>query len=79
MRHAHGYHAYARSTPVIDAIGAIVGVASVVIGTYAVLFLGFAMHHGNAEVAVQNGLFLAAIALANGAFEALRHWCRHHG
>jgi hypothetical protein len=79
MRHAHGYHAYARSTPVIDAIGAIVAVASVVIGTYALLFLAFAMHHGNSVVAFQNGLVLAAIAVANGLFETMRRWIRHHG
>jgi hypothetical protein len=79
VRHAQSYHAYVRSTPVIDAIGAIVGVASVVIGSYALLFLGFAMHHGNAAVAVQNGFLLAAIAVANGLFEFLRHWLRHHG
>jgi hypothetical protein len=79
VRHRPGYHAHARSTPVIDAIGAIVGVASVVIGTYALLFLGFAMHHGNAAVAIQNGLLLAGIAVANGLFEAMRHWARHHG
>ena len=79
MRHRHGYHAHARSTPVIDAIGSIIGVASVVIGTYALLFLGFAMRHGEDEVAIQNALFLAVIAVANGIFEALRHWIRHHG
>ena len=79
MRHAPTYHAYTRSTPVIDAIGAIVGVASVVIGTYALLFLGFAVHHGNAAVALQNGLILSAIAVANAAFDTTRHWIRHHG
>jgi hypothetical protein len=79
VRHRPGYHAHARSTPVIDAIGAIVGVASVVIGTYALLFLGFAMHHGHEAVAIQNGLFLAVIVVANGLFEAIRHWLRHHG
>jgi hypothetical protein len=79
MRHAKGYHPYARETPVIDAIGSVIGVASLVIGTYALLFLAFAMHHGNAGDAVQNGLFILAIAFGNGLFEALRHWCRHHG
>jgi hypothetical protein len=79
MRHAPSYHAYTRSTPVIDAIGAIVGVASVVIGSYALLFLGFAIHHGNATVAFQNGLVVMAIAAANGLFETTRHWIRHHG
>ena len=79
MRHASRYHAYARTTPVIDAIGSVVAVASVVIGTYALLFLAFALHHGNTMVAVQNGLFLLAIAVGNALFEVFRHWCRHHG
>ena len=79
MRHARRYHAYARETPVIDAIGSVIGVASLVIGTYALMFLGFAMHHGQGRLAVENGLLLAAIAVANGLFEALRHWRRHHG
>jgi hypothetical protein len=79
MRHAPGYRAEPRDTPVIDAIGSVVGVASLVIGTYALMFLAFAMHHGNTSAAVQNGLFLAVIAVANGLFEAVRHWVRHHG
>jgi hypothetical protein len=79
VRHARGYHAYVRETPVIDAIGSVIGVASIVIGTYAAMFLGFAMHHGQGRVAVQNGLFLAVIVVANGLFEALRRWRRHHG
>ena len=73
MRHASDYHAYARTTPVIDAIGSVVAVASVVIGTYALLFLAFASHHGITTVAVQNGLFLLAIAVANVLFEVFRH------
>ena len=79
MRHAPGYHAYARTTPVIDAIGSVVAVASVVIGTYALLFLAFALHHRNTVVAVQDGLLLLAIVVANTLFEVFRHWCRHHG
>ena len=79
MRHAHGYRVEPRDTPVIDAIGSVLGVASLVIGVYAVMFLAFAMHHGNTSDAVQNGLFLAVIAVANGLFEGFRHWRRHHG
>jgi hypothetical protein len=79
MRRAAGYHAYARETPVLDAIGSVIGVASVVIGAYALLFLGFAMHHGNDAVAMQNALLLAVIAVANGLYELLRYWRRHHG
>jgi hypothetical protein len=64
---------------VIDAIGSVVAVASVVIGTYALLFLAFALHHGITVVAVQNGLLLLAIVVVNALFEVFRHWCRHHG
>jgi hypothetical protein len=79
MRHARAYHEYARDTPVIDAIGSAIAVASVVIGSYALLFLAFAVHHGNVAMAVDCGVFLVVIAVANGLFEALRRWRRHHG
>lgn len=79
VRHLPDYRAEPRDTPVIDAIGSVLGVASLVIGVYALMFLAFAVHHGNTSVAVQNGLFLAVIVIANGLFEALRHWRRHHG
>jgi hypothetical protein len=79
VRHATSYHAYARSTPVIDAIGSIVAVASVLIGTYALLFLGFAVDAGNTVVAFHDGLVLAGVVVANGLFQAMRHWIRHHG
>jgi hypothetical protein len=79
MRHTHGYHQYPRETPVIDAIGAAMAVASLVIGSYALLFLAFAVHHGDVAIAVDNGLFLVVIAVANGLLGALRHWRRHHG
>ena len=78
MRHASGYRAEPRDTPVIDAIGSVLGVASLVIGVYAVMFLAFAMHHGNTSVAVQNARFLAVIVVANGLFGAGRYWRRHH-
>ena len=78
-RHARDYHEWPNSTPVIDAIGAIVAVASVVIGAHAALFLVFALREGNEAVAADNALIFVAIALANGFVDALRHWRRHHG
>ena len=79
MRYAIGHRAEPRDTPVIDAIGSVLGVASLVIGVYALIFLAFAMHHGNTSLAVENGLFLAVIVVVNGLFAALRHWRRHQG
>ena len=79
MRHTRAYHEHARETPVIDAIGSVIAVASLVIGSYAMIFLAFAVHHGNVAMAVDCGLFLVVIAVANGLFEALRRWRRHHG
>jgi hypothetical protein len=73
------YHAWPSSTPVIDAIATVVAVASVVIGAYAGLFLTFALDAGDEGTAVENGLFLVSIGVANGGVEALRHWRRHHG
>jgi hypothetical protein len=78
-RHRPGYHEWAGSTPVIDAIGAVVAVASLVIGSQAALFLLFALWSGDPETAAENALFFVAIAVANGAVDALRHWRRHHG
>ena len=47
-----GYHGVeSRSTPVLDAIGAVVAVASIIIGSYAALFLIGAVHRGDTEVA----------------------------
>jgi hypothetical protein len=77
--HRPGYHEWVRSTPVLDAIGAVVAVASLVIGSHAALFLLFALRAGDHETAADNALFFVAIALANGAVDALRHWRRHHG
>jgi hypothetical protein len=57
----------------------VIAVASLVIGSYATLFLAFAVHHGNVAMAVDCGLFLVVIVVANGLFEALRRWRRHHG
>jgi hypothetical protein len=77
--HSRGYHEWPNSTPVIDAVGAIVAVASVVVGAHAALFLGFAARNGDGKAAAENALFFVAIGLANGSVDALRHWRRHHG
>jgi hypothetical protein len=60
-RHRPGYHEWASSTPVIDAIGAVVAVASLVIGSQAALFLLFALSSGDRETAAENALFFVAI------------------
>ena len=78
-RHRPGYHEWCNSTPVIDAIGAVIAVASVVIGSHAGLFLLFALQRGDRETAAENALFFVGIAIANGAVDTLRHWRRHHG
>ena len=74
-----GYHEWTRSTPVLDAIGAVVAVASIIIGSYAALFLMGAVHRGDTDTAAECGLFFVGIALANGIVDALRHWRRHDG
>jgi hypothetical protein len=78
-RHRPGYHEWQSSTPVIDAIGAVVAVASLVIGSHAALFLLFALRSGDRDTAAENALFFIAILLANGVLDAVRHWRRHHG
>jgi hypothetical protein len=78
-RHRPSYHAWSSSTPVIDAVRAVIAMASVVIGSHAALFLLLALGEGDRETAAQNALFFVAIAVANGGVDALRHWRRHHG
>jgi hypothetical protein len=73
------YHEWESTTPVVDAIGAIVGVMSVVIGGHAVVFLAVAIRDDDEESVVINLLLLAGIALANAVVDGLRHWRRHHG
>jgi hypothetical protein len=76
--HTRGYHEWESSTPVLDAVGAVVAVASVVIGGHAAIFLAYALRNGDSATAVQNGLFFVGIGLANGSVDALRRWRRHH-
>jgi hypothetical protein len=76
--HSPSYHEWESTTPVVDALGAVVAVASIVIGGHATLFLAVAVRTGDAAAAVENGLFLVAIGLANGSVDLLRRWRRHH-
>jgi hypothetical protein len=76
--HSRGYHEWEGTTPVLDAVGAVVAVASVVIGGHAAIFLAYALRSGDHDAAVQNGLFFVGIGLANGSVDALRRWRRHH-
>jgi len=64
---------------VIDAIGTVVAVMSVVIGSYAGLFLILAAGAGEWDVAADNALFFLFIAVANAIVDAARRWYRHHG
>ena len=72
------YHEWRGSTPIIDAVMTIAGVASVVIGGYALLFLGLALLHDNDVLAGKYALFLVGILIVNGLLDLLRHWRRHH-
>jgi hypothetical protein len=76
--HSAGYHEWESSTPVLDAVGTVVAVASVVIGGHAAIFLAYALRAGDRASAVQNGLFFVGIGVANGSVDALRRWRRHH-
>jgi hypothetical protein len=75
--HSRSYHEWESTTPVVDALGAVVAVASVVIGGHAALFLAVAVSDGDGVAAVENGLILVAIGLANGSVDLLRRWRRH--
>lgn len=76
--HSRGFHEWESTTPVVDALGAVVGMISVVIGGNAALSLWFAMRDGDDAGILQSGIFFAAIALANGFVDLLRRWRRHH-
>jgi hypothetical protein len=78
LRHGRGYHEWVRETPMIDVVRTVIGVASVLVGCYAALFLILALQAGQRRTASENALFFVAIALANGAVDAVRHWRRHH-
>jgi hypothetical protein len=78
LRRGRGYHEWVTETPVIDVVRTVIGVASVLVGCYAALFLVLALQAGQRKTAAENALFFVAIALANGAVDAVRHWRRHH-
>jgi uncharacterized membrane protein YfcA len=77
--HTRTYHEHVSLTPVVDVVACVVGVASVVVGGHAGLFLGIALLTGDGATAVETVPFFVAIAVANGLVEVLRHWRRHHG
>ena len=79
LRHSQSYHAWPSPTPVIDVVRTVIGVASVLIGSYAALFCVLALQAGDQRLAVTNALFFVPIALANALVDAVRHWRRHHG
>jgi hypothetical protein len=77
--HTRTYHEWASLTPVVDALACVVGVASVVIGGHAGLFLGIAVMNGDGATAAETVPFFVAIAVANLLVDVLRRWRRHHG
>jgi hypothetical protein len=77
--HTRTYHEWTSLTPVVDVLGTVVAVASVVVGSHAGLFLVLALEDGDTEAMVDCGVFFLAIAIANGLVDLLRHWRRHHG
>ena len=57
------------STPLLDGARMLIRAVSVVIGFYALVFLGFAVNDGHYGRAATYALFLVACAVANGAVE----------
>jgi hypothetical protein len=78
-QHARTYHPWPSTTPVVDAVIAVIAFASVVIGAHAALFLAFAANRGDTAAVVDNALFFVAIGAANALAELVRRWRRHHG
>ena len=78
FEHSRGYHEWESTTPVVDALGAVVGAISIVIGGHAALGLAFAMRDGDDVAVVESVLFFVAIGVANGFVDLLRRWRRHH-
>jgi hypothetical protein len=77
--HTRTYHEHVSLTPVVDALGTVVAVASVVVGAHAGLFLILAYYQGDMATIVDCLKFFVVIAIANGLVDLLRHWRRHHG
>jgi hypothetical protein len=78
-RHTRTYHEWTSMTPIVDVVACVVAVASVVIGSYAGLYLGFAILLGDRAAALETLPFFVAIVIANGLVDIVRHWRRHHG
>jgi hypothetical protein len=77
-RHSRGFHEWESTTPVVDALAAVVAAMSIVIGGHAALALALALRDRDHAAVVQSALFFVAIAVANGLVDLLRHWRRHH-
>jgi hypothetical protein len=77
--HTRTHHPWVSNTPIVDVIGTVVAVASVVVGAHAGLYLILALNQGDMATAREAALFFVPIAIANGLVDALRHWRRHHG
>lgn len=78
LRHARGYHERPISRPVFDAIRTVIAFASVLVGSYAMLFLALTLWTRHWRAAADTGVFFVAIAVANGVIDGLRHWRRHY-
>jgi hypothetical protein len=77
--HGRGYHEWRCSTPIIDVARTVIGVASVVIGAHAAMFLAIAISNSDEELIFKNSLFFVGIVVANAFVDGLRHWRRHYG
>jgi hypothetical protein len=77
--HTRTYHEHVSMTPVVDVLGTVIAVASVVVGSHAGLFLILAYHRGDRATMIDCAKFFVVIAIANGLVDLLRHWRRHHG
>jgi hypothetical protein len=78
FEHKRGYHEWESTTPLVDALGAVVGMISIVIGGHAAISLALAVRDDDNSAIFQSVLFFVAIALANGFVDVLRRWRRHH-
>jgi hypothetical protein len=63
---------------VLDALGAVVGMISVVIGGNAAIGLALALREDDRGAVIVSLLFFVAIAVANLLVDFLRRWRRHH-
>ena len=78
FEHTRGYHEWESMTPVLDAVAAVVGMISIIIGGFAALSLWFSLRDGEAGSAVASAAFFVGIGAANGIVDLLRRWRRHH-